>query len=52
MEHQKYRYIWDVSAVVDVCYMFAERSDLSFIGTEGGEQAVWEEKRTARRRTE
>jgi hypothetical protein len=29
--------------------VLAERSDLSFIATEGGEQATWEVKRTARR---
>jgi hypothetical protein len=39
-------------AVDAVCCVFAERSDLSFIATEGGEQAVREVKRTARRRTE
>jgi hypothetical protein len=38
--------------VVAVCYLFAERSDLSFIATEGDEQAAREAKRTARRRTE
>jgi hypothetical protein len=36
-------------AVVAVCCIFAERSDLSFIATEGGEQAAREVKRTARR---
>jgi hypothetical protein len=37
--------------VVFVCYVFAERSDISFIAIEGGEQAAQEAKRTARRRT-
>jgi hypothetical protein len=32
-----------------VCCVFAERSDLSFIATEGGEQASQEVKRIARR---
>jgi hypothetical protein len=41
-----------LEAVVAVCYVFAERSDLSFIGTEGGEQAAREAKQTIRRRTE
>jgi hypothetical protein len=31
-------------AVVAVCCVFAERSDLSFIATEGGEQAAREVK--------
>jgi hypothetical protein len=37
-------------AVDVVCCVFTERSDLSFIATEGGEQATREAKRTARRR--
>jgi hypothetical protein len=36
-------------AVDVVCCVFAERSDLSFIAIEGGEQAAREVKRTARR---
>jgi hypothetical protein len=32
-----------------MCYIFAERSDLSFIAIEGGEQAAREAKQTARR---
>jgi hypothetical protein len=36
-------------AVEAMCCVFAERSDLSFIATEGGEQATREAKRTARR---
>jgi hypothetical protein len=39
-------------AVEAMCCVFAERSDLSFIAIEGGEQATREVKRTARRRTE
>jgi hypothetical protein len=38
--------------VVAMCCVFAERSSLSFIATEGGEQAAREVKRTTRRRTE
>jgi hypothetical protein len=38
-----------LEAVVAVCCLFAERSDLSFIATEGGEQAAREAKRIARR---
>jgi hypothetical protein len=41
-----------LKAVVAVCCVFTERSDLSFIATEGGEQAAREAKRTAGRRTE
>jgi hypothetical protein len=33
-----------LKAVVAVCCVFAERSDLSFIATEGGEQAAREAK--------
>jgi hypothetical protein len=33
-----------LEAVVAVCCVFAERSDLSFIATEGGEQAAREVK--------
>jgi hypothetical protein len=36
-------------AVEAVCCIFAERSDLSFIATEEGEQATRETKQTARR---
>jgi hypothetical protein len=36
-------------AVEAMCCVFAERSDLSFIATEGGEQATREAKQTARR---
>jgi hypothetical protein len=39
--------LWRQEAVVAVCCVFAERSDLSFIATEGGEQAAREAKRTA-----
>jgi hypothetical protein len=35
--------------MVVVCCVFAERGDLSFIATEGGEQAAREAKRIARR---
>jgi hypothetical protein len=35
-----------------MCCVFAERSDLSFIATEGGKPAAREAKRIARRRTE
>jgi hypothetical protein len=38
-----------LEAVVAVCSVFAERSDLSFIATEGGKQAAGEAKRTAKR---
>jgi hypothetical protein len=41
--------LWREEKVVVVCCVFEERSDLSFIVTEGGEQAVREVKRTARR---
>jgi hypothetical protein len=41
---------WRLCAVYS--HVFAERSDLSFIATEGGEQAAREAKRTARRWTE
>jgi hypothetical protein len=44
--------LWREEVVVVVCCVFTERSDLSFIVTEGGEHAVREVKRTARRRTE
>jgi hypothetical protein len=39
-------------AVEAVCCVFTERSDLSFIAIEGGEQATQEAKGTARRQTE
>jgi hypothetical protein len=32
--------LWNEEAVDDVCCVYAKRSDLSFIATEGGEQAA------------
>jgi hypothetical protein len=32
--------LWNREAVDAVCYVFAERSDISYITTEGGEQAA------------
>jgi hypothetical protein len=43
--------LWRQEAMVAVCCVFAERSDLFFIATQGGEQAAREAKWTARRWT-